>query len=352
MGAGMRLKSGSFSKMAEDIRSHNSKIVMFGAGVIGTSTTPAILDDYGLMGSLVCYIDNDRSKWGEDIWIGQRRVRICPLDALYTLEGHITILINISRYEEAYEQLERMECTQKMSCYIIPVMCIKNFHNKGGKGVFRTSDVPLIPKKIHYIWFGGGEIPQNLQKCIESWKKYCSDYEIIRWDESNYDLGRCRYMEQAYEHKKYSFASDYAKIDILYCHGGIYMDTDVEVIRNLDGLLYQEAFTSVEKWQVVNFGGCSGAVRGHLSLEAFLEAWERRAFIRKDGTPDQISSGYVDTRVALDHGFRMSGQNQTVNGMNIYTYDYFHPYDYMSGKTEMTDDTYAIHHFNGGWLDK
>ncbi len=351
-GGYMQLKTGSFLEMAKDIISHKSKIVLFGAGVIGTSTTPAVLAEYGLLDALVCYIDNDKSKWGEDIWIGQKPVRVCSPDMLYTLDGYVTVLINISRYADAFEQLEGMECTRNMSCYIIPMLCIKNFHNKGGKGVFQAGNTPFIPKKIHYMWLGGGEIPPNLQKCMESWRRHCPDFEIIRWDESNYDMEKCRYMEQAYRQKKYGFVPDYARIDILYRYGGIYMDTDVEVIRSLDDLLYQEAFTSVEKWQVINFGGCSGAVCGHPSLEAFLDAWEKREFIRKDGTPDPLSSGYVDTRVALDNGYVLNGQNQTVMGMNIYTYDYFHPYDYMSGKMEVTDDTYAIHHFNGGWLDE
>lgn len=348
----MRLKAGTFSEMAENIKERDSKIVLFGAGVIGTSTTPALMERFGLVDSVICYIDNDQTRWGQNLQVGQRIITICSPDILRTLTENITVLINISRYADAFEQLDRMECTQDMLCYIIPMMCIQNFHNEGGKGVILTSNTPIIPKRIHYIWFGGKAIPQSLQKCIDSWHKYCPDYEIIRWDETNYDVGKCLYMRQTYQHKKYSFVTDYAKIDILYQCGGIYMDTDVEVVRSLDDLLYQEAFTSVEKWQVINFGGCSGAVCGHPSLEAFLRAWEKREFIRADGTQDPLSSGYVDTRVAMDNGYVLNGQNQTVMGMNIYTYDYFHPYDYMSGRTEKTDDTYAIHHFSGGWLDE
>ncbi|MDE7430436.1 MAG: hypothetical protein K2N34_00725 [Lachnospiraceae bacterium] len=348
----MKLRIGSFSEMAENIKVHSSRIVMFGAGVIGTSITPALLESFGLVDLVVCSIDNDKTKWGGSVRIGQKTVTICSPDILYTLSENVTVLINVSRYADVFDQLEQMECTQNMFCYIIPMMCIENFRNEGGKGVIVTSNTPVIPKKIHYIWFGGGDIPQNLQRSIDSWRKYCPDYEIIRWDESNYDVRKCLYMRQAYQHKRYSFVTDYAKIDILYNYGGIYMDTDVEVIRSLDDLLYQEAFTSVEKWQVINFGGCSGAVCGHPSLEAYLQAWEKRELIREDGTLDTLSSGYVDTRVALDNGFTMNGQNQTVLGMNIYTYDYFHPYDYMSGRTEITDDTYAIHRFNGGWLDE
>lgn len=348
----MQLKAGTFSDMADDIRTGGSKIVLFGAGVIGTSTTPALLDSLGLGDSVICCVDNDSSKWGTEISIGTMVIKICEPDVLCKLGGNIVVLINISRYADALEQLEQMECMDSMVCYIMPVMFIRNFYSEGGRGVIQTSSTPAIPKKIHYMWLGGAKIPYSLQHCIDSWKRFCPDYEIVRWDESNYDVGKCCYMKQAYQHGKFGFVPDYARLDILYRYGGIYMDTDVEVVRNLDKLLCQEAFSSVEKWQVINFGGCSGAVAGHPSLEPFLQAWEQRKFIRDDGTPDILSSGYVDTRVALDNGYVLNGQNQTIMGMNIYTYDYFHPYDYVSGKTQMTDDTYAIHHFNGGWLDE
>ncbi len=347
----MQLKKGTFSEMSECIKSHGSKIVMFGAGVIGTSTTPAILDAYGLGDSVVCCVDNDSTKWGQEIIVGSRNVKICEPDVLHRLGENIAVLINISRYADVLEQLERMECEGLIYCYIMPMIFLLSFHNKERKGVIKTSTAPIIPKRIHYMWLGKTEFPDSLKRCIDSWRKFCPDYEIIQWDESNYDVDKCCYMKQAYQQKRFGFVPDYARLDILYHCGGIYMDTDVELVRSLDNLLYQEAFSSVEKWQVINFGGCSGAVAGHPSLKPFLHAWEQRKFIRDDGTLDTLSSGYVDTRVALDNGYVLNGQNQTIMGMNIYTYDYFHPYDYMSGKTEMTDDTYGIHHFNGSWLD-
>lgn len=348
----MRLGGGSFEEMAADIKKHSRKIVLFGAGVIGTSITPAILDNFDLINIVECCIDNDALKWEKSIRLGEKKVKIYKPEILANLGDNVAVLINISRYAEALEQLEQMECTRTMICYIMPMMCIINFHNNGGKGVLQTSKKPLIPKKIHYMWLGGGALPPNLQKCIDSWCRFCPDYEIIKWDESNYDLKKSVYMEQAYKYKKYGYVPDYARVDILYHYGGIYMDTDVEVIRNLDDLLYQEAFSSVEKWQVLNLGGCSGAVPKHPALEKFLQAWEQRRFVDEEGHADMLSSGFVDTKVAMDYGYVLNGQNQNILGMNIYTYDYFHPYDYMSGKMEMTDDTHTIHHFNGGWLDE
>lgn len=348
----MNLKTGTFTGMAKDIISDNNRIVIFGTGVIGSTITPEILNTYGLGDRIECCIDNDTNRWNSTINMCGREIPIFSPDVLKNYSSHITVLVTISRYHSAFEQLKQMEGTKNFSCYIIPAMCIENFHNYGGKGVIKTSDSPIIPKKIHYMWLGNTSMPEKLTKCIDSWRKYCPDYEIIRWDESNYDVHKNQFVSQAYDNKRYGFVPDYARIELLYEHGGIYMDTDVELQRNLDELLYQEAFCSVEKWQVLNFGGCSGALKGHKSLEPFLENWAKRSLVRPDGTLDHISSGLIDTTIALEAGYILNGKNQTVMGMNIYTYDYFHPYDYMSGKLEMTDDIFSIHQFQGGWVDE
>ena len=100
----------------------------------------------------------------------------------------------------------------------------------------------MIPKIIHYCWFGGAELPEKDRKCIESWKKFCPDYQIIEWNENNYDVTKNTYMYQAYQAKKWGFVPDYARLDIIYQHGGIYLDTDVELVKNLDSLLENDAF--------------------------------------------------------------------------------------------------------------
>lgn len=347
----MKLKSGSFAGMAKDIVTDDNRIVIFGTGVVGSTVTPEIIKQYGLGDRIECCIDNDKNRWGSTIEICGRDITIFSPDVLRQYGNNITVLITISRYHSVLEQLEQMKGTEDFSCYIIPAMCVKNFHNEGGKGVIRTTNQQIIPKRIHYMWLGASPLPDKLKRCIESWKEYCPDYEIIRWDESNYDIHKNKFVAQAYDNKRYGFVPDYARIEILYEYGGIYMDTDVELQRNIDDLLYQEAFCGVEKWQVLNFGGCSGAVKGHKSLEPYLDAWGKRSLIRQDGTLDNISSGMIDTAVALRAGYVINGNNQSVCGMNIYTYDYFHPYDYMSGKLEKTDDTFSIHQFHGGWLD-
>jgi hypothetical protein len=337
--------------MCKDILDNKKNIVMFGAGVIGQITTPEILKEYDVFQFIDCYIDNDERKWNSVIQINDQLLSINAPDYLAGCSENTVILVNISRYAEVLEQIEKMECTKNMLCYIMPMMCIHNLCKTKSDGNAILLNKAVIPKKIHYMWLGRKKIPYTLERCIESWRKYCSDYEIIEWNEDNYDLTRHLYMTQAYENVAYGFVPDYARIDILYQEGGIYMDTDVELIKNIDDMLYQEAFCGVEKWQVVNFGGCSGAVRGHPMLQKFLSMRKNIRFIDSKGNLNKNTCGFYDTQVILDEGYIMNGKTQYVNGINVYAYDYFHPYDYMSGESNITTHTYSIHHFNGGWLD-
>ncbi len=349
----MKIRCSSFSGMAEEIRKNGQKIILFGAGVIGSVTTPEILSDNDLLPYIECYIDNDSKKWESEIEVKGKNIKVFSPQYLKTLHEDRVILLNISRYTEIIRQLEELENGDRhLTCYIIPIMCIYNYYDNKAREVIKDSSEPIIPKTIHYMWLGGKEIPQNLQKCIDSWKKYCPDYKIVRWDETNYDMNKNPYMRQAYGSGAYGFVPDYARLDILYNYGGIYMDTDVELIRPLDELLYQEAFCGVEKWQVLNLGGCSGAIPKHKAIKKILEYRKDINFIDSNGEKNLNTCGFYDTRAMFDCGYKINGQNQKVFGMNIYTYDYFHPYDYMSRRIDLTDNTFSIHHFNGGWLDE
>lgn len=348
----MKLRCTSFEQMAGEIIGKNMPIVVFGAGVIGTVTVPEILRQYHLWDRVRCYIDNHYKEHTGKINIGNKAMDVVSVERLSDMEGNTAIVVAISRYAEALEQLSNMPRTSNMPCYIMPMMCIHNFCSGISDGLPILENKPLIPKKIHYMWLGKKDIPNRLQKCIDSWKTYCPDYEIIQWDESNYDISKNTYMRQAYETGAYGFVPDYARLDILYQHGGIYMDTDVEVVKSLDELLYQYAFCGVEKWQTINFGGCSGAVKGHEAIRQFLDYREKVPFFHKDGSQNRTTCGFYDTNVALKNGYEINGKTQNVMGMNIYAFDYFHPYDYMSGQTVRTKNTYTIHRFNGGWMDE
>lgn len=348
----MIIKCTSFQQMAYEIHSENMSIVVLGAGVLGTITTSEILNQYQLLEKVLFYIDNNTNIQRQEVIASDRNLKVKAVETLNTVHKKIVVIIAVSRFMEVLEQLNGIQCMKNTVCYIMPMMCIHNFCSNTSQGVPILADRMLIPKKIHYMWLGKKRIPESLQKCIDSWKKYCPDYEIIRWDESNYDISKNDYMKQAYEAKAYGFVPDYARLDILYHYGGIYMDTDVEVIRSLDDMLCQQAFCGVEKWQTLNFGGCSGAVKGHQAVRKFLDAREHLSFFNKDGKQNRNTCGFYDTRVALKNGYIINGRTQNVMNMNIYAFDYFHVYDYMSGQKSETEHTYSVHWFNGGWLDE
>ncbi len=348
----MILRCELFREFENHIKKRNKKIVMFGAGVIGQVSAPEVLKNHCLLNNIDCYLDNDESKWGTCIDACGERFEIRALKYLEECDDSSIILVSISRFSDVIRQLNGMACTNYMECYVMPMMLIHNYCMYKSKGEPVMSKEALIPKKIHYMWLGRAPIPDNLKKCIESWRKYCPDYEIIEWNEDNYDIDKHSYMKQAYDAKAYGFVPDYARLDILYNEGGIYLDTDVEIKRNIDDLLCQEAFCGVEKWQILNFGGLSGAIKNHPMIKKFLDARKDVYYLDADGNQNRNTCGFYDTQVAIENGYKINGKTQSVGGMNIYAYDFFHPYDYMSGIVNETENTYSVHWFNGGWLDE
>jgi hypothetical protein len=212
----------------------------------------------------------------------------------------------------------------------------------------------MIPKIIHYCWFGGTEIPDHDKKCIESWKKYCPDYEIKRWDESNYDFNKNQYMKEAYELKKWGFVPDYARLDIIYEYGGIYLDTDVELIRNIDDLLKNKAFMGFEtNSEFVNPGLGFGAEKGFPLLKEIRDViYGSRKFKREDGSCDTTPSPRFNTEFLQEKGLELNNKMQIIQNLKIYPDDYFCPIDAHSSILQTTEHTYSIHHFHASWLTK
>lgn len=211
----------------------------------------------------------------------------------------------------------------------------------------------MIPKKIHYCWFGGGEIPEHDKKCIESWKRFCPDYEIIRWDESNYDVTKNRYMYEAYQAKKWGFVSDYARLDIIYEHGGIYLDTDVELLRSLDDLLENKAYMGFEqRGRAVNTGLGFGAEK-HMPLIGEIRdaIYANRTFQRGVGDYDTTPCPAMSTAFLEEMGLKRNDQMQVIGGIRIYPSQYFAPLNSIDGMMDTTEITYSIHHYHASWLE-
>jgi hypothetical protein len=207
----------------------------------------------------------------------------------------------------------------------------------------------MIPKTIHYCWFGKNPIPKRMKQWMRSWKKYCPDYAVIEWNEENFDFASSVYAKQAYEAKKWAFVSDYARLYILYHHGGIYMDTDVELLKHIDSFLENKAFLGFEQEKNIQTG-IMACEKGHPLFNALLNYYHRRPFIKDDGTFDLTTNVSIITDYCLSLGLAPNNTKQTVADITLYPTDYFCPKDWRSKKLNITANTYAIHHFEGSWV--
>lgn len=216
----------------------------------------------------------------------------------------------------------------------------------------------MIPKTIHYCWFGGNPLSEISLRCIESWKKYCPECEIHEWNESNFDLDCCDYVKEAYSQKKWAFVSDYARFSILYQYGGIYFDTDVELIRPIDDILSLGPYMGCEKnsvslmhdsKNVVNPGLGLAATPGLELYKEILDEYEKRHFIKEDRTQDKTTVVSIVTNILKQHGYKSSYSIQYIKGISIYPPDYFSPMDYATGIINIAKETRSIHHYTASW---
>lgn len=208
----------------------------------------------------------------------------------------------------------------------------------------------MIPKTIHYCWFGKGEIPEKDKECIESWKKHCPDYEIMLWNEGNYDISKNKYMQQAYQEGKWGFVPDYARLDIVYNNGGIYLDTDVEIIQSFDDLLNNKGFAGFEEDRYVALGLGFGAEKNNPLIKKMRDQYDGLSFINEDGTLNTIPSPVLSTQILEEAGYIMDGSFQCIDGFNIYPSEYFCPMDYQTGEVIITKYTKSIHWYNASWF--
>ena len=205
----------------------------------------------------------------------------------------------------------------------------------------------MIPKIIHYCWFGGNEKSKLIKKCIASWKKYCPDYEIIEWNENNFDVNQCEYTKFAASHNLYAYLSDYVRLKAVYEYGGIYLDTDVELIKSLDKLLDNEAFIGFETPDYVTTGLGFGGEKHSKAVGMMLSEYD-------DMNPDVFKEKYekqghltgsptMNTNALLPLGLKRNGESQSLQGCQVYSSDYFCPFDDYSGILTCTENTYSIH---------
>lgn len=218
----------------------------------------------------------------------------------------------------------------------------------------------MIPKKIHYCWFGGNPLPKSAVKCINSWKKYCPDYEIIEWNEKNFDIKSNEYIYQAYKMKKYAFVSDYARFDILFRYGGVYFDTDVELIKPIDNILHNGSFMACESdgseendiYPSVAPGLGIAAESGKELYKKIIDYYNTQEFVNINGEINQETVVLKTTKILIEEGLKKTSDIQKIGSIIIYPKRFFCPLDDNTGELKISEDTVAIHWFDKSWLPK
>lgn len=214
----------------------------------------------------------------------------------------------------------------------------------------------MIPKIIHYCWFGHRPLPQLAQKCILSWKKFLPDYEIKEWNETNFDVNIIPYTTEAYKAKKYAFVSDYARFWILYKFGGLYFDTDVEVIKPIDDLIKKGPFMGCENGPANRVGVAPGlglGVNPGLGLyKEILDLYSTLPFPTYNTAGEMLTVVHHTTNVLIKHGLKNINDIQQCAGVWIYPNSYFCPKDYITGELKIEKTTVCIHHYSASWQHK
>lgn len=209
-----------------------------------------------------------------------------------------------------------------------------------------------IPKIIHYCWFGGNEKPSKIKKCIESWKKFMPEFDIIEWNESNFDINALQYTKQAYEMKKYAFVSDVARLKALSMYGGIYFDTDVEVFKNFTPLLDEQCILGFEEEEYIATSMMAVEPNNKL-INKFLKIYNDIPFLDAKGNIIEGTNVSKLTDLLIERGLKRENIYQQLDdNISIYPKEYFSPYVYPYGIYQITDNSYCVHHFFVSWQSK
>lgn len=208
----------------------------------------------------------------------------------------------------------------------------------------------MIPKIIHYCWFGEAEKSELHMKCIESWKKNLPDYEIVEWNEKNFNVNEILYVKQAYENKKYAFVSDYVRLYALYNYGGIYFDLDVEVKKNLDCFLGYQCIFSFESVNMIASAVIFASPYSPI-IKDWMESYKDRKFFTGNRF-DLTTNVYKITELLNEYGFSMNGETQVINNICVFEKTYFCPYGIGDDINSINKESYTVHWCEGSWFDK
>lgn len=333
-------------------KAEKKKIVFFGGGK-ALQTFFKFYSQLQLNCSVYYVVDNDLEKDGTSILINDSTFKIISFSKFLNYQNDgLIFVITIVDFLEILEQLNSYKQFDNVE-YCISNFVISKTKEKKERERFYPDNLHLyeerkIPQIIHYCWFGGTEIPEKNKQWMSSWKKICPEFEIIEWNETNYDIKKNRYMYEAYRAKKWGFVPDFARLDIIYNHGGIYLDTDIEIIKNFEDLLYQDAFAGVDSSWSVSLGLGFGARKYHPIIKELLNLYEDMDFDEHNMVPAPALMIPFFER----YGYKSNGEFQKIRDMTIYPEKVLSGKNNLTGVIAPTDKTFAIHHYDGSWCKK
>ena len=330
----------------------DEKIVLFGVGKFfayyGMRIFPTKLID-----KVVYAIDNASA--GTEMEFYNRNISVYKPEHLLDEIKCTVILMSGNYMFEMYQQLEDMQLGDGITCIAFPLVLAATDGRKSeeaSKKIFDTQKEQKIEKTIHCFWFSGEKKPGLYQKCIDSWKRVCPEYQIKEWNMDNYDWEKHPFMKKAIQLKKWAFASDYARLDVIFRQGGIYLDMDVELIKKMDALLGNEAFFSYDTNCSIDLA-TFGASAGNKLLEELMHLYDGVEFTKDVATMDWLCQPRYIQSVLKKAGVKLNGDLQLLNGMVFLPRSYFAPKDFVSYElTALTKDTIAIHHYITGWKEE
>ena len=334
---------------------NGKKLICFGAGKALENFCDMFIE-YHIEMYIECIADNNADLWGTEKTLHEKHI---PIVSLSTISQEVCssaiVLISCQYLHAIYEELVKDTRLAGSICCFYGFIIDKYSDMKLEHGLMDCDivrdDHYEIPKVLHYCWFGHNPIPERYKEWMKSWKKYCPDYEIVEWNEDNYDVNQNEYMAEAYEAKKWGFVPDYARLDIIYKYGGIYLDTDVEIVCNLDELLHQKAFVGFQDEYAVSLGLGFGSIPKNPIFAQLRDDYNQIQF-KINGKYNLIASPKYQTERLILCGLEPNGKFQQLQDLNVYPKVFFSPMNHYNRKVMMNDNTFMIHHFDGSWVEK
>ena len=349
----MKLYNTYYERFLKHVKGKN--LICYGAGKM-LDEMADVLSELPEVCNSLSIVDGDHNKQGKKRIVYNRQYIISSIEDTLKENKDAVVLVTSGALAEILIRLEEI-LQDELQVFSFLLMRKENFERKlitvqDCDEIIGKHDVEQIPRIIHYFWFGKKEMPDDYKKNIETWQKYCPDYEIVRWDENNCNIDECSYAKEAYEQRKYGFVPDYFRLKTIYEQGGIYLDTDVLLLKPLDELLYLSAYTGFEDNEKVAFGVGFGAGKGFPLLKEMYEVYEKIHFVNDDGSLNTIASPTYQTNILKKHGLVCNGRMQIVEGMTILPMNYLTVQSNHTGRRYLTKNSFSIHQYAASWFSE